>query len=63
MYGLEILLQRGKRVKTKSQTVLMANSYVCRSNRRKTRRRGRTLQLREAFWLTEAFHEDYLWRF
>ena len=56
MYGLEILLQCGKRVKTKSQTVLRANSYVCRSNRRKTGRRGRTLRLGEALWLLEAFH-------
>ena len=35
-YKLEILQQRGKRVKTKSQKVLEANSYVCRSYRRKT---------------------------
>ena len=59
MYGLEILKRgkrRGKRVKTKSQTVLRANSYVCRSNRRKTGRRGHTLRLGEAFWLMEAFH-------
>ena len=56
MYGLEILLQCGKRVTTKSQTVLRANSYVCRSNRRKTGRRGHTLRLGEAFWLMEAFH-------
>ena len=34
--GLEILHQCGKRVKTKSQKVLGANSYVCRSYRRKT---------------------------
>ena len=38
MYGLEILQQRGKRVKSKSQTVLGASSYVCRSYRGKTSR-------------------------
>ena len=35
-YGLETLHQCGKRVKTKSQKVLRANSYVCRSYRGKT---------------------------
>ena len=35
-YGLEILHQRGRSVKTKSQKVLGANSYVCRSTRGKT---------------------------
>ena len=30
-YGLEITYECGKRVKTKSQKVLGANSYVCRS--------------------------------
>ena len=36
MYGLKILRHCGKRVKTKSQKVLEANSYVCRSYRGKT---------------------------
>ena len=35
-YGLEILQQWGKRITTKSQKVLGANSYVCRSSRGKT---------------------------
>ena len=33
--NLEILHQCGKRVKTKSETVFKANSYVCRNYRRK----------------------------
>ena len=37
-YGLEILHQCDKRVKTKSQKVLGANPYVCRSYRAKTGR-------------------------
>ena len=37
---LEILHQFGKRVKTKSQKVLVANSYVCRSYRGKTVQKG-----------------------
>ena len=37
-YKLEILHQCGKRVKTKSQKVLGANSYICRSYRGKTGR-------------------------
>ena len=37
---LEILHQCGKRVKTKSQKVLGANSYVCRSYRGKTGTEG-----------------------
>ena len=37
-YKLEILQQCGKKVKTKSQEVLGANSYVCRSYRGKTGR-------------------------
>ena len=37
-YGLEILHQFGKRIKTKSQKVCGANSYVCRSYRGKTSR-------------------------
>ena len=44
MYELEILHQRGKRVKTKSQKVLRANSYICRSYR------GKTGRGRGAFW-------------
>ena len=36
MYKLEILHKCGKKVKTKSQKVLGASSYVCRSYRRKT---------------------------
>ena len=40
MYGLDILHQRDKRVKTKSQRVLGANSYVCRSYRGKPGRGG-----------------------
>ena len=43
-YGLEILHQYGKRVKTKSQTVWTANSYVCTSYIGKTGR-GKTLLL------------------
>ena len=39
-YGLEILHQRGKRVKTKSQKVFGANSYVCWSYSEKTDREG-----------------------
>ena len=35
---LEILHQCGKRVKTKSQKVLVANSYICRCYREKTGR-------------------------
>ena len=35
-YKLEVLHQCGKRVKTKSQKDLGANSYVCRSYRGKT---------------------------
>ena len=35
-YGLEILHQSGKRVKTKSKKVLGATSFVCRSYRGKT---------------------------
>ena len=35
-YGLEMLHQCGKKVKTKSQIVVWANSYVCRSYRGKT---------------------------
>ena len=35
-YKLKILQECGKRVKTKSQKVLGANSYVCRSYRGKT---------------------------
>ena len=42
-YGLEISGQCGKRVKTKSQKVLGANLYVCRSNREKTGRGGEGL--------------------
>ena len=38
MYENEILHQRGERVKTKSQKVLKAKSYVCRSYRGKTGR-------------------------
>ena len=34
-YGLEILHQCGKRVKTKSRNVLGANSYVCKSYQEK----------------------------
>ena len=37
-YKLEILHESVKRVKTKSQKVLGANSYVCRSYREKTGR-------------------------
>ena len=37
-YGLENLQQHGKRVKTKSQKVLRANSNVCGSCRGKTGR-------------------------
>ena len=37
-YDLEILQECGKRPKTKSQDVLGANSYVCRSYREKTGR-------------------------
>ena len=40
LYGLEILHQCGKRVKTKSHKVLGANSYVCRSYSGKTSRGG-----------------------
>ena len=36
MYGVEILQQCDKRVKTKSQKVLGANSSVCRGYRKKT---------------------------
>ena len=35
-YDLDVLQQCGKRVKTKSQKVLGAKSYVCRSYRGKT---------------------------
>ena len=35
-YRLENLHQCGKMVKTKSQKDLLANSYICRSSRRKT---------------------------
>ena len=35
-YGLEILHECGKRVITKSQKVLGANPYICRSYRGKT---------------------------
>ena len=38
MYKLEILQQPGKRVRTKSQKVLWANFYICRSYRGKTGR-------------------------
>ena len=38
-YDLEILYQSGKRVKTKTHKVLGANSYVCRSYRKKTGKR------------------------
>ena len=34
-YGLKVLRQCGKRVKTKSQKVLGFNSYVCKSYRGK----------------------------
>ena len=37
-YELEILHQCGKRVKTKSQKVLEANSYICKSYRGKAGR-------------------------
>ena len=36
MYNLEILHQYGKRVKTKNQKDLGANSFICRSYRGKT---------------------------
>ena len=39
-YSLEILHQCGKRVNTKSQKVLGANSYICKSYRGKTGTRG-----------------------
>ena len=39
-YGLEFLHQCGKSIKTESQKVLGTNSYVCRSYRGKTGRRG-----------------------
>ena len=39
-YGLKVLRQCGKRVKTKSQKVFGVNSYVWRSCRRKTARWG-----------------------
>ena len=39
-YGLETLRQYGKRVKTKSQTVLGTNTYVCRTYRGKIGRVG-----------------------
>ena len=39
-YGLEILHQYDKRVRTKSQKVLRDNSHVCRSYRGKTRSEG-----------------------
>ena len=39
-YGLQMLLWCGKKVKTKSQKVLEASSYVCRSYRGKTGRGG-----------------------
>ena len=39
-YKLEVLHQCGKKVKTKSQKVLGANSYVCESYRGKTGRGG-----------------------
>ena len=38
MYGLQVLHQYGKRVKTKSQKVFGTNSYVCKSYRGKTGR-------------------------
>ena len=38
MYELEILQQSGKEVRTKSQKVLWADSYICRSYREKTGR-------------------------
>ena len=37
-YGLEVLHQDGKKVKTKSQNVSGANLYLCRNYRRKTGR-------------------------
>ena len=44
-YELKILHQCGKRVKTKSQKVLGANSNVCRSYRGKTGRGGANITL------------------
>ena len=35
-YGLVILYQCGKKIKTKSQTIFGVNSYICRSHRGKT---------------------------
>ena len=40
MYELEIVHESDKRVKTKSQKDLEANSYVCESFRRQTGRGG-----------------------
>ena len=45
MYSLDILRQCDKRLKTKIQTVLGANSYICRSYRGKTGRRENNVNL------------------
>ena len=39
-YKLEILHQYGKRVKSKSQEILWANSYVCRRKTGRVNKRG-----------------------
>ena len=53
MYGLEILHQCGKSIKTKSQKVLEASFYVCKSSmKKKTGGRGATVawKYRTMFW-------------
>ena len=58
-YGLEILHQSGKSVKTKSQKILGTNSYVCRSYRRKIARgvflaSPSWIGLKAFFWLSTS---------
>ena len=58
-YGLEILLQCGKKVKTKSQKVLGANSNICRSYKEKT---GRDAFLPQPSWIGLIWLKVYLHR-
>ena len=48
MYKPEMLYQSLKRVETKSQKVLGANSYICRSYKRNTGRGGISPPLAES---------------
>ena len=65
-YGLEILNQCLKRVKTKSQKVLWANSYICTSYKRKT---GRGPFLAHPSWnrvkgtLMQIWKSAYIFKF